>query len=119
MPGFATFGKPWFGNGTSLGWTNAVLEVICSVFKSSYLLGGYSLEAEVEIDRAVTICLGDGASGTFLSLSLGFLSPNALVLAVTITIGIREQSVRHVTRGWKEKLTEQNGKATGRDSASE
>lgn len=89
MPGFVILGRPWFGNGTSLGWMNAVLEVICSFLRSSYRLGGYSFEAEVEMDLAVTICLGDGASGTLRSLALGFWSAKALVLAVTITVTVR------------------------------
>jgi hypothetical protein len=95
MLGFVILGKPWFGNGTCLGWMNAVLEVICSFLRSSYRLGGYSLEPEVEMDRAATICLGDGASGTFRSLSLGFRSAKALVLAVTITITVRGRRARH------------------------
>jgi hypothetical protein len=79
-------GSPWVSSkalGATLGCRNAVDDLMAWSFKSSYRLGGYSLELEDEISRLILIRLGEGASGGLDWLPLGEAS--SPLQAVTMT----------------------------------
>lgn len=114
--GLAILGSLWLSSkalGASLGCRNAVDDLIAWSFRSSYRLGGYSLESADDMSRLMLIRLGEGASGGLDWLALGEAS--SPLHAVTMTADCQLMYARHQTQ----LLTDQDGKANCRNSSSE